>query len=217
MVWRHPFPGPGLGVRLLCHRGIEVDVEAREAAQKAIDHLLINSGTKAAVMPVKSVGVKGDLRAYDFPVLLSGNIDWENIEALASKIYQIAPQTNRCIVLLSKEEVKEMKPLKAGVTKKRLDLLREADDIVTRTLTDNDLYEVVWQCPTAFVPMRVNGKEGEFVVIRPVYSERAMTAQPALLNEKVRQSLAEQIGKLEGITGVALDITTKPPGTIEWE
>jgi GMP synthase (glutamine-hydrolysing) len=217
MVWRHPFPGPGLGVRLLCHRGVEVDVQARETAQKAIGHLLENSGTKAAVMPVKSVGVKGDLRAYDFPVLLWGKIDWENIEALASKIYQIAPQTNRCVVLLSKEEVNEMKPLKAGVTKKRLDLLREADDIVTRTLTDNDLYEVVWQCPTAFVPMSVNGKEGEFVIIRPVYSERAMTAQPALLNEKVRQSLAEQISKLEGITGVALDITTKPPGTIEWE
>lgn len=217
MVWRHPFPGPGLGVRLLCHRGIEVDVEARETAQKAIDGLLKDSGTNAKVMPVKSVGVKGDLRAYDFPVLLSGKIDWENIEALASKIYQIAPQTNRCIVLLSKEDIKEMKPGKAGVTKERLDLLREADDIVTRTLTANDLYEIVWQCPTAFVPMSVNGKEGEFVVIRPVYSERAMTAQPALLSDKVRESLASEISKLQGIVGVALDITTKPPGTIEWE
>ena len=217
MVWRHPFPGPGLGVRLLCHRGIEVDVEARETAQKAIDGLLKNGETNAKVMPVKSVGVKGDLRAYDFPVLLSGKIDWENIEALASKIYQIAPQTNRCIVLLSKEDVKEMKPGKAGVTKERLDLLREADDIVTRTLTENDLYEIVWQCPTAFVPMSVNGKDGEFVVIRPVYSERAMTAQPALLSDKVREMLANEISKLQGIVGVALDITTKPPGTIEWE
>jgi len=217
MVWRHPFPGPGLGVRLLCHRGEEMDVEARETAQKAIDGLLKDSGTNAKVMPVKSVGVKGDLRAYDFPVLLSGKIDWDNIEALASKIYQIAPETNRCIVLLSKEAVKEMKPRKAGVTKERLDLLREADDIVTRTLTANDLYEVVWQCPTAFVPMSVNGKEGEFVVIRPVYSERAMTAQPALLNDKVRESLATEISKLHGVVGVALDITTKPPGTIEWE
>jgi len=217
MVWRHPFPGPGLGVRLLCHRGIEVDVEARETAQKAIDGLLKESQTNAKVMPVKSVGVKGDLRAYDFPVLLSGKIDWDNIEALASKIYQIAPQTNRCIVLLSKEDIKEMKPGKAGVTKERLDLLREADDIVTRTLTANDLYEIVWQCPTAFVPMSVNGKDGEFVVIRPVYSERAMTAQPALLSDKVRESLASEISKLQGIVGVALDITTKPPGTIEWE
>ncbi|OYV67414.1 MAG: hypothetical protein B7Z74_09630 [Deltaproteobacteria bacterium 21-66-5] len=61
------------------------------------------------------------------------------------------------------------------------------------------------------------GQGREFVVIRPVLSERAMTARPALLPQPLLDELRDQILALPGISGVALDVTTKPPGTIEWE
>ncbi len=55
------------------------------------------------------------------------------------------------------------------------------------------------------------------IVLRPVISERAMTARPYPLPEAVLDDLREEILSLPGVSGLALDITSKPPGTIEWE
>lgn len=217
LLYRHPFPGPGLGVRLLCHKGIVEDKDKIELAQKKVDDLLKDKEIKGYVLPIKSVGVKADLRAYDFSVLLSGKIDFENIDRIASLIYQKVPQINRCLVLLSNKEVFDLKPLKASITKERLDFLREIDSITTRILIEEKWYEKVWQCPTVFLPLSVNNQGEEFVVIRPVYSERGMTAQPSFLDEITRNKLNEEISKFKKISAVALDISTKPPGTIEWE
>ena len=96
-------------------------------------------------------------------------------------------------------------------------LLREADAIVMDGLRRLDLYRHIWQCPTVFVPLELDGHGNEFVVIRPVLSERAMTARPALLPQPLLLQLCEQLLKLPNISGVAVDVTTKPPGTIEWE
>lgn len=217
MVYRHPFPGPGLGVRLLCNKGKIDDPERRESAQKIVNSILFEQKIKGYVLPVKSVGVKADLRAYDFSVLLWGEVDFENVESVASKIYQKAPQINRCLVSLSNFEIKDAIPLKATITKERLDFLREIDAIATKVLVEEEWYERIWQCPVVFVPMSINGRGEEFVVIRPVYSERGMTAQPSFLDQKTRKRLKEEIEKFKKISGIAIDITTKPPGTIEWE
>ena len=217
LVYRHPFPGPGLGVRLLCNRGKIEDIEKMEKAQKTVDETLAKKMIKGFVLPIKSVGVKADLRAYDFSVLLSKKVDFEKVDQIASEIYQKTPQINRCLVLLTDTQIFEMKPLKATITKERLDFLREIDAVTTKILIEEKWYEKIWQCPTVFLPVSVNGKGEEFVVIRPVYSERGMTAQPSLLDEKTRKRLGEEISKFEKVSGVALDISTKPPGTIEWE
>ena len=57
----------------------------------------------------------------------------------------------------------------------------------------------------------------EFVIVRPIHSERAMTATPAQLLDALMAELRRQILALPGVSGLALDVTTKPPGTIEWE
>jgi GMP synthase (glutamine-hydrolysing) len=57
----------------------------------------------------------------------------------------------------------------------------------------------------------------ELVVMRPVHSTRAMVAQAAELPSALLRELAETIGALPGVGAVALDLTSKPPGTIEWE
>ena len=103
------------------------------------------------------------------------------------------------------------------MVRERLDLLREADHLVMEGLQRHGLYDAIWQCPTAMVPLEVDGAGRELVVIRPVLSERAMTARPAELPAELLRELHESIRSLEGVSGVALDLTGKPPGTIEWE
>lgn len=65
--------------------------------------------------------------------------------------------------------------------------------------------------------MDVDGRGREFVIVRPVHSERAMTAVPARLPDALLAELRTAILALPGVSGLALDVTTKPPGTIEWE
>ena len=60
-------------------------------------------------------------------------------------------------------------------------------------------------------------REGEMVVVRPIRSKRAMTASPVDLPPVVLDELRQQILDLPGVSSLALDITSKPPGTIEWE
>jgi len=84
-------------------------------------------------------------------------------------------------------------------------------------LQTHDLYDSIWQCPTVLVPLQLGDTPGELVVIRPIVSERAMTARPFPLPVHVLEELRADILTLPGVSGVALDITSKPPGTIEWE
>ena len=84
-------------------------------------------------------------------------------------------------------------------------------------LRRHDLYDDVWQCPTVLVPVDVGAGPGEMVVVRPVRSQRAMTASPVELPSDVLDELRERILSLDGVCSLALDITSKPPGTIEWE
>ena len=74
----------------------------------------------------------------------------------------------------------------------------------------------IWQCPTVFLPLEVDGRAGELIVVRPIHSERGMTARPAELSAVVLEDL-RAILQLPGVVGLGLDLTTKPPGTIEWE
>ena len=79
------------------------------------------------------------------------------------------------------------------------------------------LYHEIWQCPTVLVPLVFDDRGEELIVIRPVHSKRAMTAAPAQLPESLLEELRADLLALPGVSGLALDITSKPPGTIEWE
>jgi GMP synthase (glutamine-hydrolysing) len=163
------------------------------------------------------VGVKADLRAYEHPVLVTGEAPWETLIQAASAITKEVPGINRCIWNLSDAPPNEATPLSASVTRERLDTLREADHLVMEALRAHDLYDSIWQCPTVLVPLQLGNTRGELAVIRPIVSERAMTARPFPIPVPVLEELRENILSLPGVSGVALDITSKPPGTIEWE
>ena len=216
LLWRHPFPGPGLGVRLLCNTG-EPDREGFTEAEPLLAEVMADFELRALLLPFRSVGVKADLRAYEHPVLLSGNAPWDTLIEAASAVTKGVPGINRCIWNLGQGAPESARPLAKGVTRERLDLLREADHIVMETLKAHGLYDDIWQCPTVLVPLQLGDAEGEMVVVRPITSERAMTARPFPMPDAALEDLRRGILALDGISGLALDITSKPPGTIEWE
>jgi len=216
LVWRHPFPGPGLGVRLLCSTGRE-DREGFAEVEPKTAGVASRFGVSALALPIRSVGVKADLRSYEHPVLVTGDLPWERRLELAAALFREVPHVNRCLWNLGPGAPGRVMPVAATVTRQRLDLLREADFIVMEGLRRHGVYDRVWQCPTAMVPLEVDGAGREFVVVRPIHSERAMTAVPAELPAALVAELQAQILALPGVSGLAIDLTTKPPGTIEWE
>ncbi|GAA1920597.1 glutamine-hydrolyzing GMP synthase [Streptomyces sodiiphilus] len=111
------------------------------------------------------------------------------------------------------------------VTRERLDLLREADAIAREELTAAGLDREIWQCPVVLLgEVRSVGVQGDGrtyghpVVLRPVSSEDAMTADWSRLPYDVLARISTRItNEVRDVNRVALDITSKPPGTIEWE
>ncbi len=222
MIWRHPVPGPGLGVRLLCNNGCE-DREGFDAIEPLVAAVAARYGVDAMALPIRSVGVKADLRSYEHPVMATlpggdgADPEWERLLEFAGTVFREVPGINRCIWNLGPARPVRVRPLAATVTRARLDLLREADAIVMDGLRRHGVYNTIWQCPTVLVPLEINGAGSELVIVRPIHSERAMTATPARLPAALLAELRQRILGLPNVSGLALDITSKPPGTIEWE
>ncbi len=111
------------------------------------------------------------------------------------------------------------------VTQERLDLLRRADAIARAELTAAGLDNEVWQMPVVLLAdVRSVGVQGDGrtyghpIVLRPVSSEDAMTADWSRLPFDLLARISNRItNEVEGVNRVVLDITSKPPGTIEWE
>jgi GMP synthase PP-ATPase subunit len=174
-------------------------------------------GVQALLLPIRSVGVKADLRSYEHPLLLQGDVPWERLLEAAGQMFKQVPGINRCVWNLGPALPRAARPLPATVTADRLDLLRQADALVMDGLKRHGIYDRVWQCPTVLVPLQLDGRGREFVIVRPIHSERAMTATPAALPQALLDELRRDVLGLPGVSGLAIDITTKPPGTIEWE
>jgi GMP synthase (glutamine-hydrolysing) len=111
------------------------------------------------------------------------------------------------------------------VTRERLDLLRSADAIARFELTAAGLDQEIWQCPVVLLAdVRSVGVQGDGrtyghpIVLRPVSSEDAMTADWTRLPYDVLARISTRItNEVPGVNRVVLDVTSKPPGTIEWE
>ncbi len=111
------------------------------------------------------------------------------------------------------------------VTGERLRIVREADHVARSELSRAGLDRAIWQCPVVLLAdVRSVGVQGDGrsygypVVLRPVTSEDAMTADWARLPDAVLATISTRItNEVPEINRVVLDITTKPPATIEWE
>ena len=206
LVWRHPFPGPGLGVRILC-------AQSASTIEEDLDIAITHAG-----LPVQSVGVQGDGRSYRHAVSLFTHEQYPNEQCwnLATSIPNQSSAFNRVLMCTSHAEVPEFVFTPGYVTMKRSDLLREADALVHRIMYDAGFYADIWQFPVVLLPFGTS-EGGQSIVLRPVESQEAMTANAAVIPELALKQMTKELLSLDGIDMVFQDLTHKPPGTIEWE
>ena len=215
IVWKHPFPGPGLAVRILCAEG-EKWPEQSHAAEEDINKFLAPNGIQAKILPIQSVGVQGDSRTYRNPVAVWGEgRDFSSLEKISTSLTNRFFTINRACLLLNPSEIKSIQILPSCLNGKRKKLLQELDDIVMKFIKKHGIERDIWQFPTVLLPIMINGVKRESVVLRPVCSEEAMTANFYKMNAGLLKKLANKLKPK--VSAVFYDITNKPPGTIEWE
>jgi GMP synthase (glutamine-hydrolysing) len=217
LVWRHPFPGPGLGVRILCG-------EASGEDSLPLHH---SEGLDFQVLPLKSVGVQGDFRTYRHPAVLWGiDLDIPQLENQSTRLINAETSINRVLFCLGVNASKTLRPSQffervvlcpGQITPDRVARLQRADDIVTKALEKMELYSAVWQFPVVLVPVAFDGAGTESIILRPINSVDAMSASVGRLPDEFFQTVTREILRDTDISAVFLDITSKPPGTIEWE
>lgn len=208
LTGRWPFPGPGLAIRCLCTSKSEAVLPEQLPARF--------SDYRAIHFPIRSVGVQGDGRTYREVIAVQGPLNYESLAELSTFMCNTSRKYNRAIAWLTGSS-----KLENGVIQKhtlevrRIDLLREADFVVRNVMEELGLTDTVWQFPTVLIPVTFEGAES--IVLRPINSEDGMTANFARLPVPALHRIANEIMSIQGIGAVFLDITDKPPATIEWE
>lgn len=238
LVMRHPFPGPGLSINVLCSNGTMTDNDKEEfkKAQEEISKIQLgmfcekcSENLEKYILPVKSVGVQGDFRTYRFPSVISfAKMEngfyhlpkkWEKLEAASSQITNSASFINRTIIRLwQNPSVKDeaLKLQEGYCTKDRLDQTRDADDIVLTALHKSGWYNKIFQHLTINLPY-ASSKERCSFVLRPLCSEDVMTARFAQLPQNLLMDIVQEISKLPYVDAIFFDLTNKPPATFGWE
>lgn len=216
-VWRHPFPGPGLAIMTLCSDGSmdDLTVDLTDDEHKIIDEIIGEHELRYFTLPLKSVGVQGDERTYAQPLVLSGDASYDELERIATDIPNSLRKINRVIWNISGYGIGDFELREAYLTRKRADLLREAHEVANTVLRAHDLYDTVWEMPVVLMP--VSFHDGESIVLRPLVSENVMTVNFFHMPEDVLKEMVDGIMEIDGIDAVFLDITNKPPATVQWE
>lgn len=250
LVMRHPFPGPGLSINVLCNDGKEKSQDAEELplALKELEGIELNmfcencsANLKRSILPVRSVGVQGDFRTYRFPALLdfgpAKEKEWplgavaaekgirhfpgkrEKIEECSSTITNVSKYANRTVIkLYQKPGLKDddLKLQEGYCDRRRLDQLREVDNIVLTELHKSSWYDQIFQHLTIDLPYAATPETATFV-LRPVVSEDVMTARFAMLPKEVLGVIVQKIAELPFVDALYFDATNKPPATFGWE
>lgn len=229
LVMRHPFPGPGLAIRVLCAEQPYITDEY-ETANRALQALAAEAGLQAVLLPIQSVGVQGDARSYRYCAALKGNLNkltWGEIRSLAQKIPNRIHAINRVALLLNEAplptEVHTVTPTHLNPVS--LEKLRVLDAIVTEGFRKEGLHDGISQLFTVMIPVDT-AETGDRVpkhsfVIRAVVTSDYMTARPAALLDEIPlqfiRNLVDDLVAQPNVDLVLYDITSKPPATVEWE
>jgi GMP synthase (glutamine-hydrolysing) len=247
MVERHPFPGPGLAVRTLCSQ-VPIDPTIRSelnAEEEAINLFLASKypdkTLHAYILNLKSVGVQGDGRTYRHPLVLEADQDLQNNDFqflldLSTLLTNKFTKINRVILKLTNSGLLPTQPShkihsinelpSKYLTLDRINLLQKADSIFNKHIRATSEYQKIWQAPLVLIPVNVSVSVSvdmtvdtvESLILRPISSREAMTADVYPLSVSTIQKFLEEIeAQKMPFSGVFYDLTHKPPGTIEWE
>lgn len=221
LIWRQPFPGPGLGIRILCAD----EPYIQEDFAKTQSQLQAFAGEKDSLqlMPIRTVGVQGDGRSYSYLVGITGPQDWEALQMIARKIPQHLHNINRIAYFFGPpflDDIPTITPTHLNETS--LDQLRLADSIVNELLLKHKLTKSISQVPVISFPVNFGVAGNRSIAIRTMITNDFMTGIPALPGREmpiaVLLEMVERILKeVPHISRVCYDLTSKPPGTTEWE
>lgn len=226
---RQPFPGPGLGVRILCcDGGLTADPAKENALLDYAAHA--QSPYEMAVAPVQSVGVQGDHRSYRSLVILSGtalNVNWPDLIGQVREIPNNLDFVNRTAYLINRPHMDGvMHSVHSRICHERAELLREVDDIVTDELMKplpGAAHSKIAQCFAVLVPVSTRDDRVS-IAIRAVVTTDFMTASSAIPGVDFPADALSNILKRIEMSSVAqkidmifYDVTGKPPATVEWE
>ena len=232
LVWRQPFPGPGLAIRVLCADApyITPDFDAVQAELVAECAACSVLPVKPVLLPVRTVGVQGDGRSYSYLAALtmahSPHGSWPQLLELAQLLPTKVHQVNRVCFLMGaplEESPREITPTCLYSTNgfAPLPQLRAADKVVNDLLLKYGLLRSLAQVPVTLFPVGFGLAGGRSIGIRAFITRDFMTGRPACPGKDVPleclDEMVAQICAIEGIARVALDITPKPPATTEWE
>jgi len=267
LTQRHPFPGPGLAIRILCAHEAHMEKDFAEtqvlcrlvvnfAEMAAKGHALLNrienittdeerSELKvitgrlkyvATLLPIRTVGVQGDARSYSYAVAIScakeqlGSQEWTDMLYFAKLIPRVCHNINRVTYVFGgvvEHPVTDVTP--TMLTPNVISTLRQADHLANQVLNANqESKNNLSQMPLVLIPIhfdrspieKVNSFQRS-VVIRTFITQDFMTGVPAVpgtdLNLDVLYKMVSEIRSVSGISRVLYDLTSKPPGTTEWE
>ena len=216
LIWRHPFPGPGLAVRTLCAQGPDLPENFHDLEGK-MNGITKDRDLQAKILPIKSVGVQGDERTYRHPAALFGEAEsWDDLNKISTRLTNQFAEINRVVWALNPAIIEDLTTQNSYINPGRISIIQRADRIVMDFIKEAKIDRDIWQFPTVLIPV---GKEGrpESIVLRPVCSQEAMTADFYKMDFDLLNELVKRLMTLEGVFGIFYDITNKPPGTIEWE
>jgi GMP synthase (glutamine-hydrolysing) len=220
LVWRQPFPGPGLAIRVICagkpYKTADFADMARHLKQ------LDGGGVFCSLLPIKTVGVQGDGRSYSYLAGLSGKPDWNKLIELAREIPKTVHGINRVAYIFGEPvrgAVQEITP--TYLTSDVLGQLRAADEVVTKVMLKYNLMQTLRQVPVISFPVHFGQPGKRSIAIRTFITNDWMTGVPAIpgvdFSPEALGEMIEGILRVPGVARVAYDLTSKPPGTTEWE
>ena len=224
LVQRQPFPGPGLAIRIMTTTK-SGKLKPQSAEAEIQDFLNKTSpGTKAHLLPVRSVGVGGDERSHLSVVALENdNLTGADLAKLGTDLpAHFRNLINRVIYRHTKGPLSVPTLTRTLLTADVRAQLRLADRIVFEEMRAQNLLDKISQFPVILLPISFDKPGQRSIVLRPVTTSTFMTVQAMLpdrdLPKAFFQKVTERILKEDpNISQVFLDLTNKPPATTEWE
>jgi GMP synthase (glutamine-hydrolysing) len=224
LVWRQPFPGPGLAIRIIC----ATEPYITDDDEKMVTSLqaFATDDIQVTLCPCRSVGVQGDHRSYAHVVALSssGPPEWAKLFALAKQIPKRVHGVNRVVYVFG-DRVQESRYTTVTCTsmsKECIKQLQDADDIVNSLIVKYKLMRKLSQVPVILFPVAFGQDGKRSICIRTFITNDFMTGIPALPGrdmpmEALTEMVESILAQVDGIARVCFDLTSKPPGTTEWE
>lgn len=220
LIWRPPFPGPGLAIRLLCSNEPYI-TDAFDSLNEQVKRFE-DEDIAAHVLPVRTVGVQGDGRSYSYLVGLSGSPDWQRLIAKAREIPKYMHDVNRVVYVFGDkldQPVREITPTHPDP--ESVHQLRLADMHVNDVMREYGLLVSLSQVPVVSFPVHFGAPGKRSIGIRTFITHDFMTGMPAIpgvhIPTEALTEMVERVLTVPGIARVVYDLTSKPPGTTEWE